>query len=118
MILNRFGRDQHEWLVRQLFHIKQQGSVADYVDRFSGLLDQLAAYENQPDPLHYTMKFIEGLREDLKASVLLQRPADLDTAYVLAQLQEEVSQPLKHREFRRPEFLSSAKPDPGAVFPK
>lgn len=26
-----FGRDQHESLIRQLFHIKQYGPVAEYV---------------------------------------------------------------------------------------
>lgn len=47
MILDRFGRDQHEVLVRQLFHIRQTGSVADYIDRFAGLADQLAALYNK-----------------------------------------------------------------------
>lgn len=32
-IHDRFGRDQHESLIRQLFHIKQNGSVADYVEQ-------------------------------------------------------------------------------------
>jgi hypothetical protein len=32
MIHDRFGRDQHEALIRQLFHIRQNGSVVDYVD--------------------------------------------------------------------------------------
>lgn len=43
-IHNRFGRDQHEALIRQLFHIKQTGSVAEYVDQFSELVDQLSSY--------------------------------------------------------------------------
>jgi hypothetical protein len=93
MLLDHFGRDQHELLIRQLFHIKQVGSVADYIEKFASLMDQLATYESSTDPLHYTMKFIDGLCDDLKASVLIQRPSDLDTAYVLAQLQEEVSFP-------------------------
>jgi hypothetical protein len=110
--IDRFGRDQHELLIRQLFHIKQVGSVIDYIDKFAGLMDQLAAYESAPDPLHYTMKFIDGLRDDLRASVLVQRPSDLDIAYVLAQLQEEVSLPPKKREFKRSEFSSSYKFEP------
>jgi hypothetical protein len=35
MIHDCFGRDQHEALIRLLFHIRQSGSVADYVERFS-----------------------------------------------------------------------------------
>jgi hypothetical protein len=33
-----FGRDQHESLIRQLFHIKQTSSVQDYIDMFSELV--------------------------------------------------------------------------------
>jgi hypothetical protein len=35
LIHDRFGKDQHVSLVRQLFHIKQQGYVGEYVDSFS-----------------------------------------------------------------------------------
>ena len=39
MILDRFGRDEHESLIRQLFHIKQLDSVSDYITRFTALVD-------------------------------------------------------------------------------
>jgi hypothetical protein len=39
MIHDRFGCDQHEALIRQLFHIKQAGSVSEYVEQFSALVD-------------------------------------------------------------------------------
>jgi hypothetical protein len=39
MIHDRFGRDQHEALIHQLFHIQQYGSVAKYVEQFSSLVD-------------------------------------------------------------------------------
>ena len=70
---------------------------------------QLAAYESHPDPLHYTMRFIDGLR-DVKATVLIRWPSDLDTAYVLAQLQE-VKPPQRRRKFKRNEFSYSHKQD-------
>jgi hypothetical protein len=90
MIQERFGRDQHEILIRQLFHIKQTTTVAVYVEQFYQLVDQLKAYSTISDPLYYTMRFIDGLRDDIKSVVLVQRPHTLDTAFVLAQLQEEV----------------------------
>jgi hypothetical protein len=40
---DRFGRDQHEALIRQLFHIRQTSSVSEYVEQFLSLIDQLAA---------------------------------------------------------------------------
>jgi hypothetical protein len=86
MILDCFGRDQHELLVRQLLQIKQSRPIAEYIDKFAGLIYQLAAYEGMGNPLHFTMRFIDGLKDDLKSAVLIQRPKDLDTAYILAQL--------------------------------
>jgi hypothetical protein len=44
MVHDRFGRDQHEALIRQLFHIRQLGTIAEYVEKFSTLADQFAAY--------------------------------------------------------------------------
>jgi hypothetical protein len=90
MIKDRFGCDQHELLIRQLFHIKQTTTVATYVEQFSQLVDQLKAYSTISDPLYYIMRFIDGLRDEIKSVVLVQRPRNLDTAFVLAQLQEEV----------------------------
>ncbi|CAO2169428.1 unnamed protein product [Urochloa humidicola] len=110
MVLERFGRDQHEILVRQLLHIKQSSSVKDYIDRFSALIDQLAAYETQSDPLHYTMKFVYGLKEEYRSTVLMHRPSDLDAAYVLAQLQEEVDDPGPKKDYKRTDYSYSNKP--------
>uniref|UniRef100_A0A0A8ZHS9 Retrotransposon gag domain-containing protein n=1 Tax=Arundo donax TaxID=35708 RepID=A0A0A8ZHS9_ARUDO len=55
------------------------------------------------------MRFINGLRDDVKAMVLVQRPSDLDTACILAQLQDEVVDPSRRKEFRRPNYSSSSK---------
>lgn len=109
LIQDRFGRDQHKLLIRQLFHVKQTGSVADYVDRFAALVDQLAAYTTTTDPLYYTMRFIDGLRDDIKSIVLVQRLSDLDTACTLARLQEEVGD-FRRREYCKPDAYSSSKP--------
>jgi hypothetical protein len=86
LVHDRFGRDQHELLIRQLLHIKQTGSVVEYVEEFSQLVDQLGAYTSHTDPMFYTLRFIDGLRDDIKSIVLVQRPKDLDTACVLASL--------------------------------
>lgn len=111
MLLDRFGRDQHELLVRQLINIKQFGSVSEYIDRFAGLVDQLAAYEGPPISLHHTMRFIDGLKDELKSAVLIQCPKDIDTAYILAQLQEDLYESAgKKREYRKLESSFPSKP--------
>jgi hypothetical protein len=45
-----------------------------------------SSYTTTTDPLYYTLRFIDGLPDDIKSVVLVQRPADLDTACVLAAL--------------------------------
>ncbi|RLM68934.1 putative gag-pol polyprotein [Panicum miliaceum] len=109
MILDRFGKNHHELLIRQLFHINQLSSVAEYRERFSELVDQLTAYETHTDPPYYTMRFVDGPRGDIQSVVLIQRPSDLDTACVLALLQEEVSEGDKKKEFRRPDYFGSSR---------
>jgi hypothetical protein len=93
-----FRRDQHEALIRQLFHIKQSGLVAYYVDWFSALVDQLAAYESTDNPLYYEMRFVDGLRDDIKLMVMIQRPSTLDTSCVLPMVQEEAMDANKRRD--------------------
>jgi hypothetical protein len=85
-IHDRFGRDQHESLIRQLFHIRQTSSVQDYIDRFTELVDQLVAYEHIIDQRYYTTRFVDGLRDDIKSIILIQRPVGLNTACVLTLL--------------------------------
>jgi hypothetical protein len=99
LLHDRFGRDQHDQLSRQMFHIHQTTTVLDYVERFSTLFDQLKAYQAQPDLHYYTNRSVDGLRHDIRMVVALQRPSDLDTAYTLALLQEEMADSSKKGEF-------------------
>lgn len=39
LVRDRFDRDQHELLIRQLLHICQTSLVSDYVSRFTSLVD-------------------------------------------------------------------------------
>jgi len=103
--------------IRQLFHIRQTGSVAEYVQCFAELVDQWSAYTSTTDPLYYTLRFIDGLRDDIKSVVLVQRPQDLDTACVLAALQEEVGDSTRRREFRRPDPPQPLKQAPRGPLP-
>jgi hypothetical protein len=88
-IHSHFGHDQHQSLIRRLFHIRQTGSVVEYVEQFSVLVDHQSAYEDNADPLYYTMCFIDGLHDDIKSVIMVQRPSTLDTACSLVLVQEE-----------------------------
>ena len=86
MVLDCFGRDLYELLIRQLFHIRQTRNVQEYIDRFTGLVDQLIAYGKTTDPLFYAMRFVDGLRDDIRSAVHMQCPSSVDAACVLALL--------------------------------
>lgn len=91
-----FDCEQHESLIRQLFHIRQSGLVTEYVEQFTSLVDKLIAYESRTDHLYYTMCFIEGLKHDIKLIIMVQQPQNLDTTYVLALVQEEALDSTRH----------------------
>ena len=87
-----FGRDRHQLLIRQFYTIKQTSSVADYIERFDVLMNHLISYSDSTHPFYFLTRFVEGLRADIRAVVMVQRPTDLDTACSLALLQEEVAE--------------------------
>jgi hypothetical protein len=109
LLHDRFDRDQKELLIRHLFHAKQTSSVAAYITQFTELVDQLKAYSQSTDPLFYTMRFIDGLRADIKSIVLVLRPKDLDTACTVALLQEEAGSALQQRPGRSGDWSSTSR---------
>jgi hypothetical protein len=107
LVHDRFGRDQHEALIHQLFHIRQVGLVAEYVEQFSTLIDQLATYEADANPLHRATRFVDGLHDDIKSVVMIQRPSTLDIACAHALVQEEAADADRKRDFQRSEPFSN-----------
>jgi hypothetical protein len=95
MVLERFGKDEYELFIRKLFHIKQTTSILEYVDQFNMLVDNLVSYGRHTDPMYFIQRFVDVLREDIRVAVIVQHPPSLDTACVLALLQEEVAVPVK-----------------------
>jgi hypothetical protein len=101
LIHERFGHDQHAALIWQLFHIRQTRTVNEYVIQFSELVDQLMSYESDANPLYYAMHFVDGLKQDIRSMVMIQRPAMLDAACAPTLVQEEATDGGRRREFHR-----------------
>ena len=64
--------------------------VAHYIEQFKLIISHLSSYSNTIHRFYFLTPFVEGLRRDIQAVVLVQRPPNLDTACALALLQEEV----------------------------
>lgn len=58
------------------------------MQRFFDLVDQISAYDTHPNPLNYLTCFLDGLKPAVR--VLVAIPADLDSAYTMALLYEEL----------------------------
>jgi hypothetical protein len=108
-VCDQFGRDEFQKLLRQLFHLKQNGSVAGYVQEFTELMHSLRAHTTAWDPELFPSRFVDGLRDEIKVVVIVHQPRDLDAAVSLALLQEEALDILKKKEPRRAEFPNTAR---------
>jgi hypothetical protein len=68
---------------------------------------QLTAYETDTNLLYYVMCFVDGLRDEVKSMVMIQRPCNLDEACALALVQEEAVKFGRKREYKRFDSSSS-----------
>jgi hypothetical protein len=71
------------------------------------LVDQLVAYKSNVNPLYYAMCFVDGLHDDIKSMVMIQRSATLDSVCALALVQEEALESGKKKDYRRSESFSN-----------
>lgn len=83
-VVDRFERDQHHHVIRKFFHVKQLGSVAEYIEVFDELVHQLLAHDPYFNPSVFTTRFVDGLKPAIKVVVLVHRPKDLDIPSSLA----------------------------------
>ena len=74
-------------------------------------MDQVTAYELNPDSVHYTTKFLDGLKPVVHILVAIQQPRDLDTTYSLALLYEDLGEECGHyQQVQSTPYTSTGKP--------
>uniref|UniRef100_A0ACD5ZQQ3 Uncharacterized protein n=1 Tax=Avena sativa TaxID=4498 RepID=A0ACD5ZQQ3_AVESA len=101
LVCDQFGRDEFQKLLRQLFHLKQSGTVAEYVQEFTEVMHSLKSHSSAWDPELFPSRFVDGLKDEIRVVVLVHQPKDLDAAVSLALLQEEVWEIWRRKEPRR-----------------
>lgn len=114
VIFERFDRDQYQLQLCQLDALRQTGSVADYLDRFEQLSHGILLYNSSYDDTYFVVRFLGGLKEEIRAAIALHQPKDVQTASTLAILQEEEIENTKRRGLPYFEHRDSMKSAPRA----
>jgi hypothetical protein len=104
-----FGKNKQASYRYQLHVLLQTGSVSEYWDKFSRLRHQLLLYNPYLDEGHFIDEFIVCLKEEIRASIWLHRPQELETLHLLALMQEEEVAPSKKRLYSKHEFRYHSK---------
>jgi hypothetical protein len=58
-------------LIRQFYAIKQTTTVFDFIERFDVLMNHLMSNSEDTHPYYFLTRFIEGLRVDIRAVVMI-----------------------------------------------
>uniref|UniRef100_A0A8R7Q9C6 Reverse transcriptase domain-containing protein n=1 Tax=Triticum urartu TaxID=4572 RepID=A0A8R7Q9C6_TRIUA len=90
--MQEFDLNVHRTKMRALLLLKQSGSVAEYKREFTQLVYQLLLYEPTVSDTFLVTRFILGLKEELRAAVDMQIPANVSEAVSYALIQEEIVQ--------------------------
>jgi hypothetical protein len=88
-ICAHFDRDQYQLHMKHLDNLRQTSSVSDYYAKFEELAHSILLYNPTYDDTFLVVRFLNGLKEEIRAPIALHRPKDVDTASALALLQEE-----------------------------
>jgi hypothetical protein len=70
-------------------NLHQTTSVADYHARFEELAHNILLYNPTYDDTFLVVRFLNGLKDEIRALIALHHPKNVDTASALALLQEE-----------------------------
>jgi len=86
LVFDRFDKDQYQNHLRHLEMLKQTGSVAEYHAQFEKLAHGILLYNTAYDDVYFVTRFLPGLKEEIRSTITLHRPRDVDTASALALL--------------------------------
>lgn len=85
-VCHKFEKDEHNHLLRTFFHIRQSTTVTDYIEQFSDNLHQILVHDPTISSAVICNRFVDGLKREIRAVVMMHRSSDLDTASSLAML--------------------------------
>jgi hypothetical protein len=88
--------------MRQILNIRQTDRVENYTEKFNHLRHQILLHDPNTSEVFFVERYIAGLSDEIRSVVLLRMPEDVDTASMLALLQETEQENIRqhHHSFK------------------
>lgn len=77
LVFAKFDKYQYQLQLRQLDSLKQTGFVSDYQHKFEELAHGILLHNPTFDDTYLVMRFLGGLKEDIRAAITLHRPKEV-----------------------------------------
>ena len=71
LLCDKFGKNQYKILIRRLRNLQESGTVLEYIENFNNVMHQMLAHNPSIDHEMFTTAFVDGLKEDIRAVVLI-----------------------------------------------
>ncbi|KAK3124731.1 hypothetical protein QOZ80_7BG0591530 [Eleusine coracana subsp. coracana] len=94
---DKFGAYDYRRHIHDLLALRQKGSVDEYVAEFEAARYQVAMHNEHLDETYFVSHFVDGLKDEIRGTVLTHVPETVDRAILLAQIQEGVLDKAKTR---------------------
>ena len=78
-----YDKDQYPNQLKQLEYLKQTGSVAEYYAQFEKLAHRILLYNPAYDDVYFVIRYLAGLKDEIRTTITLHRPRDIATASAL-----------------------------------
>lgn len=89
-VQEQFGSDDYRTAINELLELKQTTTVDEYTDQFQSLQYDITMHSCNYDDLFFASKYVNGLKDEIRAVVEPQVPTTVKRASVVAKIQQRV----------------------------
>jgi len=97
----KFSRDMYQNYMKDLLNIRQTGDLHEYYDNFYQAMNRVLVHNDKYDDVLFVMRFIDGLKAELRSAIQLHKPRTVDAAMTLALLQVDVLESANRRYYSK-----------------
>jgi len=97
----KFSRDMYQNYMKDLLNIRQTGDLHEYYDNFYQAMNRVLVHNDKYDDVFFVMRFIDGLKAELRSAIQLHKPRTVDAAMTLALLQVDVLESANRRYYSK-----------------